>query len=160
MFSISPKNRRKICIVAEGYELDTVKNQFSSVTQSCPTLCDPTECSTPGFHIHHQLPELSQNSCPSSWWCHPIISSSVVLFSSCLQSLKLKTSQRSFTNFFLLLEIGTEVSKLLPMGEIQLLDFIKFPWNIAMFLHLYTVYGCFHVTELSSCDRDHMTGKS
>jgi len=29
---------------------------FSSVTQSCPTLCDPVNCSTPGFPVHHQLP--------------------------------------------------------------------------------------------------------
>ena len=31
--------------------------QFSSVTQTCPTLCDPMGCSTPGFPVHHQLPE-------------------------------------------------------------------------------------------------------
>ena len=35
--------------------------QFSSVSQSCPTLCDPIDCSTPGFPDHHQLPELIQN---------------------------------------------------------------------------------------------------
>ena len=29
-------------------------------TQSCPTLCDPMDCSTPGFPVHHQLPELAQ----------------------------------------------------------------------------------------------------
>ena len=34
--------------------------QFSSVTQSCPTLCDPMYCNTPGFPIHHQLPEPTQ----------------------------------------------------------------------------------------------------
>ena len=34
--------------------------QFSSVAQSCPTLCDPTDCSTPGFFVHHQLPERTQ----------------------------------------------------------------------------------------------------
>ena len=28
---------------------------FSSVAQSCPTLCDPMDCSTPGFPVHHQL---------------------------------------------------------------------------------------------------------
>ena len=33
---------------------------FSSVTQLCPTLCDPMDCSTPGFPVHHQLPELTQ----------------------------------------------------------------------------------------------------
>ena len=35
-------------------------SQFSSVAQSCLTLCDPMDCSTPGFPVHHQLPELSQ----------------------------------------------------------------------------------------------------
>ena len=33
---------------------------FSSVTQSCPTLCDPMDCSTPGFSVHHQLLEFAQ----------------------------------------------------------------------------------------------------
>ena len=32
--------------------------QFSSVSQSCPTLCDPMDCSTPGLFVHHQLLEL------------------------------------------------------------------------------------------------------
>ena len=31
--------------------------QFSSVTQLCPTLCDPMGCSTPGLPVHHQLPK-------------------------------------------------------------------------------------------------------
>ena len=35
-------------------------SQFSSVTQSCPTLCDPMDWSTPAFPVHHQLPELAQ----------------------------------------------------------------------------------------------------
>ena len=34
--------------------------QFSSVAQSCPTLCDPTDCSMPGFPVYHQLPEPTQ----------------------------------------------------------------------------------------------------
>ena len=34
--------------------------QFSSVAQSCLTFCDPMDCSTPGFPVHHQLPELAQ----------------------------------------------------------------------------------------------------
>ena len=34
--------------------------QFSSVTQSCPTLCDPMNCSTLGLPVHHQLPEVTQ----------------------------------------------------------------------------------------------------
>ena len=34
--------------------------QFSSVTQSCPTLCYPMDCSMPGIPVHHQLSELAQ----------------------------------------------------------------------------------------------------
>ena len=34
--------------------------QFSSVTQSCPTLCDPMNRSTPGLPVHHQLQEFTQ----------------------------------------------------------------------------------------------------
>ena len=34
--------------------------QFSSVAQTCPTLCDPMNLSTPGLPVHHQLPELTQ----------------------------------------------------------------------------------------------------
>ena len=34
--------------------------QFSSVAQSCPTLCDPMDCSTPGLPVHHQLLEFAQ----------------------------------------------------------------------------------------------------
>ena len=35
-------------------------NQFSSVAQSCPTLCDPMNCSTPSLPVRHQLPEFTQ----------------------------------------------------------------------------------------------------
>ena len=66
--------------------LEYFQNQFSSVTQSCPTLCDPMNRSKPGLPVHHQLPEFTQNRCPLSWWHHPTISSSVVPFSSCPQS--------------------------------------------------------------------------
>ena len=34
--------------------------QLSSVAQSFPTLCDPMDCSTPGFPVYHQFPELAQ----------------------------------------------------------------------------------------------------
>ena len=60
-------------------------NQFSSVAQSCPTVWDPMDCSTLGF-LPSPTPRVYSNSCRSSQWCHPTISSSVVPFSSCLQS--------------------------------------------------------------------------
>ena len=40
--------------------LKQIISKFSSVTQSCLTLCNPMDCSTPGFPVHHQLPELAQ----------------------------------------------------------------------------------------------------
>ena len=63
--------------------------QFSSVTAHWyPTLGNPMDCSTPGFPVHHQLPELAQTHVHHDgawWWCRPAISSSVIPFSSCLQ---------------------------------------------------------------------------
>ena len=54
--------------------------QFSSVAQSCPTLCDPMNCSMPGLPVHHQLPEFTQTHAhesvmPSShvFICHPLL---------------------------------------------------------------------------------------
>ena len=39
---------------------DHPPSTLSSVAQSCPTLCDPMDCSTPGLPVHHQLPEHAQ----------------------------------------------------------------------------------------------------
>ena len=72
--------------------------ELSSVAQSCPTLCDPMDCSTPGLPIHHQLPEFTQThvhrysfrSCPSQccfnanlelldfWFQHQVVSQAAV----------------------------------------------------------------------------------
>ena len=43
------------------YEDCCLVSQFSLVTQSCLTLCDPLDCSTPGLPVHHQLQEFTQN---------------------------------------------------------------------------------------------------
>ena len=53
--------------------------QFSSVTQLCPTYSYPMDCSMPGLPVCHQLMEFTQ-------WCHSVISSSVIPFSSWVQS--------------------------------------------------------------------------
>ena len=60
--------------------------QYSSVAHSCPTLCDPMNRSTPGFLVHQQLLESPKLKSIESV-IHPAISSWVVLFSSCPQSL-------------------------------------------------------------------------
>ena len=58
--------------------------QFISVAQSCPTLCDPMDCSMPGFPVHHQLWELTQTHV---YWVsdaiqpsHPLLSPSPPVF--------------------------------------------------------------------------------
>ena len=66
-----------------------LKDSFSSVQFSCSVM---SGCLWPHGLQHARLPCPSptsraySNSCPSSWWCHPTISCSVVPFSSCLQS--------------------------------------------------------------------------
>ena len=47
-------------VVVSPPSLSSPSDQFSSVTQSCPALCDPMNCSTPGLHVHHHLPEFTQ----------------------------------------------------------------------------------------------------
>ena len=64
-------------------------SQFSSVAQWCLTFCDRMDCRMPGFPVHHQLPELAQTDVHRvSDDSNPTISSSVVLFSSRLQSFQ------------------------------------------------------------------------
>ena len=67
------------------YVFDFPIVEFSSVTQSCPTLCDTWTAACEASLFKTNSWSLS-NLCPSSRWCHSTISSSVVPFSSCLQS--------------------------------------------------------------------------
>ena len=53
--------------------------QFSSVTQSCPNLCNPMDCSTPSFPVH-QLPELAQTH-DHLILCHPLLLSPSIFLS-------------------------------------------------------------------------------
>ena len=57
-----------------------------SVTQQCPTLCYPVDCSTPGLSLPSSSPGVCPSSCSLHHWCHPAVSSSEVLFSFCPQS--------------------------------------------------------------------------
>ena len=67
--------------------------QFSSVAQSYLTPCDPMNRSTVRSPCPSPTPGVHPNSCASSQWCHPAVSSSVVPFSSCPQSM---LASRSF----------------------------------------------------------------
>ena len=62
-----------------------IMDHFTSVAQSCPTL-QPHGLQHTRLPCPTSTPRACLNSCPSSWWCHPTISSSVIPFSSCLQS--------------------------------------------------------------------------
>ena len=76
------------------------KPQFNSVTQSCLTLCNPRPpCPSPAPGVH-------SDSCPSSQWCHPAISSSVIPFSSCPQSFP---ASRSFLMSWLFASCGQSI---------------------------------------------------
>ena len=70
---------------------------ISSVPQLCPIPCDLMDCSMPGFSSS-PTPGVCSKLYLSSWWCHPAISSSVVPFSSCLQSLP--ASESFLSQFF------------------------------------------------------------
>ena len=62
---------------------------FSSVQFSCSVMSNslrPHESQHARPPSPLPTPRVYSNSCPSSWWCHPIISSSIIPFSSCLQS--------------------------------------------------------------------------
>ena len=97
--------------------ISKLNSQFSSVAQLCLTLCDPRlqharlPCPSP-------TPRTCSNSCPSSRWCHPTISSSVVPFSSCLQSFPASgafPSSQFFTSRGPSIGVSASVS-ILPMN--------------------------------------------
>ena len=74
-------------------------SQFSSVAQSCLTLWDPIDCSVPRPPCPSPTPRVYSKSCLLSQWCHQGISSSVIPFSSCLQSFPASVSSQ-MSQFF------------------------------------------------------------
>ena len=68
---------------------------FSSVAQSCQTLCNPVDCSTAGFPVHHQLPELAQThvhqACDAIQPSHPLLSP--LLLPSILPTIKVFSNE-------------------------------------------------------------------
>ena len=94
-FSWTPKSLQMVtatmklkdaCFLEENLWQAFSSVQFSSVSQLCPTL-QPHESQHARPPCPSPTPGVHSNSCPSSWWCHPAISSSVIPCSSCLQSL-------------------------------------------------------------------------
>ena len=99
------------------YRIIKNMNQFISVTQLYPTLWDTMDCSTPGFPIQHELPELAQTHVH---WVNDAIQPShpLIAFSFCLQSFPASQSFQ-MSQFFTSggQSIGTSVSaSVLPMN--------------------------------------------
>ena len=60
--SISNYRHCAVWHISGTYSFCTAETLFSSVAQSCPILCDPMDCSTPGLPVHHHLLEFTQTS--------------------------------------------------------------------------------------------------
>ena len=99
--------------------------QFSSVSQLCLTLCDPVDCSMPGFPVHLQLLEFTQAHVHSQWY-HPTISFSVVPFSSFLQSF-LASGSFQMSQFFASDGQSIGVSASVSVLPMNIHDW--FPWG-------------------------------
>ena len=109
-------------------------NQFSSVSQSCPTLCDPMM-----QHREARLPCPSpspggySDSCPSHWWCQPTISSSAVPFSSRLQSFPAAGSFQK-SQFFASGDQRIGISASASVLPMHIQDW--FPWGLTDWISL------------------------
>ena len=106
---------------------------FSSVTQSCPTLCDPMDCSTKGYPVHHQLPELKE---PHVHWVQDAIQPThpqSIPFSSCIQSF---SASGSFlrSQFFPSGGQSTGVSASASIFPMNIQDW--FPWGLTGWISL------------------------
>ena len=116
----------------EKFSIAGAETQFSSVPQSCLTLWDPMDCSMPGFPVLHHLLELAQTQVH---WVGdaPTISSSVVPFSSCLQSFPASESfpmSQFFASSGQRIGVSTSAS-VLPMKNQS-----WFPWGLTGWISL------------------------
>ena len=101
--------------------------QFILVTQPCPVLCDPMDCSTPGLPVHYQLPELAQTHV--HWVADAILPfHSVIPFSSCPQSFPV-SGFFPMSQFFTSggQSIGASASASVPPMNIQ--DWFPLGWT-------------------------------
>ena len=102
--------------------------QFSSVAQLCPIPCDPHGLKHARLPCPSPTPGVYPNSCPLSRWCHPTISSSVVPFSSCLQSFPASGSF-PLSQFFLSGGQSIRVSALASVLPMIIQDWFPLGWT-------------------------------
>ena len=123
--------------------------QFNSVAQSCPTLWDPMDCSTPGLPVHHQLPTHFHWVGDAIQWSHPLSSPSPHTFSLCQHQGLFKWVSSSH-------QVAKVLEFQLPVwtqslchfhSNLKLLDFQAeshyysslIPWDINSTVHLFCV---------------------
>ena len=121
--------------------------QFSSVAQSCPTLCNPMNHSTPGLPVHLGI---YSNSCPSSRWCHPAISSFVIHFSSCPQSLPASGSF-PMSQLFTWAGQSIGVSALASVLPMNTQDWSPLEWTVWISLQSKGLSRVFSNTTVQNC---------
>ena len=96
-----------------------------SVTKSCPTL-RPQGLQHARLPCPSASPRISSDSCPSSQWCHPTISSSVIPFSSCLQSFP---ASKSFPMSQLFTSGGQSIGALASVLPMNIHDWFPLGWT-------------------------------
>ena len=102
--------------------------QFSSVTQSCLTLCDPMDCSTPGFPVHYQLPEFTQTHVH---WVSNAIQPSHSLLSPSPPAFNFFPASGSFpmSQFFASGGQSIKVSASAPVLPMNIQDWFSLGWT-------------------------------
>ena len=101
--------------------------QFRSFTQSCLTFCYPMDCST-RLPCTSPTPRDCSDSCPSSQWCHPTISFSIVPFSSCFLSFPASGSF-PMSQFFASCGQSTGVSASASVLPMNIQDWSPLGWT-------------------------------
>ena len=135
-FSISPSNEYSglISFRIDWFDFLAVKgfsrvfsNSQSGQLLSHVWLCNPMDYRMPGFPVP-PTPGACSNSCPSSWWCHLTILSSVIPFFSCLQSFPVSGSF-PMSRFFASHGQSIGISVLAPVLPMNTQDWSPLEWT-------------------------------
>ena len=102
--------------------------QFSSVDQSCPTLCNPMDCYMPRPSCPSPTRGVYSTPCPLSWWCHPAIWSSIVPFSSHLKFFRASGSFQ-ISQFFASSDQSIGVSASISILPMNIQDQFPLGWT-------------------------------
>ena len=138
--------------------------QFSSITQSCPTLCDPMDCSMPGLPVHHQLSEFTQLMSielvmPSN---HLILCSPLLLLPSNFPSIRVFSDESTlhimwpkYWSFSFNISPSKQYSGLISF-RMDWLDFLAVQGTLKSLLQHHSSKASIFGTQLSSQSNTHI----